>query len=558
MSNNAPTSADACLSIVHSLMCHRQGGESETFSKRAIESLVKKLKEKRDELDALITAVTTNGTHPTKCVTIQRTLDGRLQVAGRKGFPHVIYARIWRWPDLHKNELKQVKYCQYAFDLKADSVCVNPYHYERVVSPGIDLTGLSIQGYHGLSKDDDRLWAMEIDREHSRGGGVLPHHGHAHLGWAGLDPPPVGALPLPSPHTTLAGDPNGCPPPGNSGTQQASTGQSSTVVTVESGPGQGSQPQPQCFLATMASTHQLGRGTAGPGAEKAAAHPPVPMATAATTMATTAATAAAAEQARPPQLAPMTGAAREAAMGVSVGQWPASRPGPPAPGSGGHLTPLRSGPCPPPTPGSRPLPQVVTPPQLLSMAMATVFWLLCAMRPRPMAMTEEEAIMARGAGSGDPGSSPVEHSSTPTNPHCSSDPIITNDNTNHEKTSARPDQLMPKLAPSISSSPTSYELVTQDGYNTPQEDSTSTRLPNYVFNSAQENLIAQSKISSPNAGRCDWGASTPVVINPLYNSNFIMDPIIDDQNTRIHSFNDVRFIENPSSFGLKDLYVLAA
>ena len=71
--------------------------------------------------------------------------DDCWQVAGRKGFPHVIYARIWRWPDLHKNELKQVKYCQFAFDLKADSVCVNPYHYERVVSPGIDLTGLSIQ-----------------------------------------------------------------------------------------------------------------------------------------------------------------------------------------------------------------------------------------------------------------------------------------------------------------------------------------------------------------------------------------------------------------------------
>ncbi|XP_043789150.1 mothers against decapentaplegic homolog 4 isoform X8 [Apis laboriosa] len=81
---SAPTSADACLSIVHSLMCHRQGGESEGFSKRAIESLVKKLKEKRDELDSLITAITTNGAHPSKCVTIQRTLDGRLQVAGRK------------------------------------------------------------------------------------------------------------------------------------------------------------------------------------------------------------------------------------------------------------------------------------------------------------------------------------------------------------------------------------------------------------------------------------------------------------------------------------------
>uniref|UniRef100_A0A673KVG9 Mothers against decapentaplegic homolog n=1 Tax=Sinocyclocheilus rhinocerous TaxID=307959 RepID=A0A673KVG9_9TELE len=142
--SSTPTSNDACLSIVHSLMCHRQGGESESFSKRAIESLVKKLKEKKDELDSLITAITTNGAHPSKCVTIQRTLDGRLQVAGRKGFPHVIYTRLWRWPDLHKNELKHVKYCQFAFDLKCDSVCVNPYHYERVVSPSIDLSVLTL------------------------------------------------------------------------------------------------------------------------------------------------------------------------------------------------------------------------------------------------------------------------------------------------------------------------------------------------------------------------------------------------------------------------------
>ncbi|CAG9765938.1 unnamed protein product [Ceutorhynchus assimilis] len=173
---NIPSSADACQNIVHTLMCHRQGGESEGFSRRAIESLVKKLKEKRDELDSLIVAITTGGAQPSKCVTIQRTLDGRLQVAARKGFPHVIYARIWRWPDLHKNELKHLKLCTYAFDLKCDLVCVNPYHYERVVSPGLDLSSLTL---HSVPARNNGI-NMDVENDMAMGQTIQHHHPQHH------------------------------------------------------------------------------------------------------------------------------------------------------------------------------------------------------------------------------------------------------------------------------------------------------------------------------------------------------------------------------------------
>jgi MAD (mothers against decapentaplegic) family protein 4 len=70
-------------------MCHRQSADNETFAKRAIESLVKKLKDKPDELDALMIAVKTNGAQQTKCITIPRTLDGRLQVSRQSTFAHM-------------------------------------------------------------------------------------------------------------------------------------------------------------------------------------------------------------------------------------------------------------------------------------------------------------------------------------------------------------------------------------------------------------------------------------------------------------------------------------
>lgn len=101
---------------------------------------MKKLKDQRLQLDSLISAVTSGGRQQTGCVTIHRSLDGRLQVAGRKGVPHVVYARIWRWPNVNKNELQKLPTCNTPND-HPDLICINPFHYDRIVSSGINNIG---------------------------------------------------------------------------------------------------------------------------------------------------------------------------------------------------------------------------------------------------------------------------------------------------------------------------------------------------------------------------------------------------------------------------------
>ncbi|XGW33233.1 hypothetical protein V3C99_017586 [Haemonchus contortus] len=166
-----PSASDACATIVAYLMQFNKSSDEE-FSRKAIESLTKKLKDKREELDALIACCGSEGKEADKCVTIARTLDGRLQVAGRKGFPHVVYARVFRWPDLHKNELRHLSICECAFDLKCDSVCVNPYHCERIMNPtlnnlcNLDLTSLKLEQRSpsdASDADPDRIAALYRD-----------------------------------------------------------------------------------------------------------------------------------------------------------------------------------------------------------------------------------------------------------------------------------------------------------------------------------------------------------------------------------------------------------
>ncbi|TRY64290.1 hypothetical protein TCAL_10252 [Tigriopus californicus] len=95
--------------IVKRLLGWRKGEakneQDEKWSEKAVKSLVKKLKK--------------NGT-----------------VSQKKGLPHVIYCRLWRFPDLQSHhELKPVEHCNFAFHLRREEVCVNPYHYTKVDQP---------------------------------------------------------------------------------------------------------------------------------------------------------------------------------------------------------------------------------------------------------------------------------------------------------------------------------------------------------------------------------------------------------------------------------------
>lgn len=120
---------------VKKLLGWKQGDEEEKWAEKAVDSLVKKLKKQKGAIEELERALSCPGT-PSKCVTIPRSLDGRLQVSHRKGLPHVIYCRVWRWPDLQSHhELKPLEHCQFPFSAKQKQVCINPYHYKRVESP---------------------------------------------------------------------------------------------------------------------------------------------------------------------------------------------------------------------------------------------------------------------------------------------------------------------------------------------------------------------------------------------------------------------------------------
>ncbi|KAI1705702.1 MH2 domain-containing protein [Ditylenchus destructor] len=132
---------------VKKLLGWKMGDEEEKWALKAVESLVKKLRKRKNSyidgggtVEDLEYALAHPGAH-SKCVTIPRSLDGRLQVSHRKGLPHVIYCRVWRWPNVQSHhELKPTPDCMYPYDSRSEHICINPYHYQRPSLPSLPNT----------------------------------------------------------------------------------------------------------------------------------------------------------------------------------------------------------------------------------------------------------------------------------------------------------------------------------------------------------------------------------------------------------------------------------
>lgn len=113
--------------VVKRLLSWKKGEGEDLYSVKAVKSLVKKLK-KGGGLEELEKAISSEDPN-TKCIVFPSQLQPH-----QTGVPHVIYCRLWRWPDLESyHELRAIDTCQYPYSPRRDDVCVNPFHYQRIV-----------------------------------------------------------------------------------------------------------------------------------------------------------------------------------------------------------------------------------------------------------------------------------------------------------------------------------------------------------------------------------------------------------------------------------------
>lgn len=119
-------------SLVRRFLNWKQGDEEDTWRNKAVEALVKKLRQTNQYENLELVLYLKCEASP--CITLSRSQDGRLQVSHRKMLPHVMSCRIFRWPDvLSQHELRSMPACKFPAGRRDQNmVCVNPYHYSRV------------------------------------------------------------------------------------------------------------------------------------------------------------------------------------------------------------------------------------------------------------------------------------------------------------------------------------------------------------------------------------------------------------------------------------------
>ncbi|CAF3536132.1 unnamed protein product [Rotaria socialis] len=170
-----PFSFSIYSQAIKNLLQHRiniqLNSNEDKWSEKAIKGLIKHLT-KTSMIDDLQTALATKTSH-TRCVTIPRDAQNKLvepnpSTIVRRAFsdatPIVAFCRIWRWPDLNTHlELRPADTCPYVFQHEKDQICVNPYHYERVVAPFIPPVYVSVSDRSAFNSTTSEYRREQLD-----------------------------------------------------------------------------------------------------------------------------------------------------------------------------------------------------------------------------------------------------------------------------------------------------------------------------------------------------------------------------------------------------------
>lgn len=144
-----------------------------------------------------------------------------------------MYCRLWRYPDIQSHhELKQVDHCSFAFQLRREEVCVNPYHYTKVdqptlpavmvptmrtheqMPPSLEATEMpSLEVLANTLPDNttfppNSAGPMSAGSASTSSGGPASHHGNGGGNGGPAETPPPGYITDDDPNSPASGGPN--------------------------------------------------------------------------------------------------------------------------------------------------------------------------------------------------------------------------------------------------------------------------------------------------------------------------------------------------------------